>query len=117
MSLLSTFSTLFLPAFPIRQVSVVDPWKLHPDAKADSQHGAFHCLRGKKKCRRQCHIKMDKIEANDRKYDRKRISHVAYVPSTSRCCFSQHQMRDVLLLLHPPLKDRRELIAKVSIGM
>lgn len=36
MSLLSTFSTFPLPAFPIGQVSVVDPGKLHPDAKADS---------------------------------------------------------------------------------
>lgn len=42
---------------------------------------------------------------------------VSYMPSTSRCCLPQHQMWDVLLLVPPPLKDRGELVAKVSIGV
>lgn len=34
-----------VPAFAIGQVTVVNPRKLHPDPKTNSQHGTFHCLR------------------------------------------------------------------------
>lgn len=46
-----------------------------------------------------------------------RSKFVTYMPSTPRCSPAQNQMWDVLLLVPPPLKDRREFVAKVSIRM
>lgn len=63
----------------------------------------------------------DKNKRTDIKYallkECERLNLVAYMPSTSWRCPPQHQMWDLLLLVSPPLKDRRELVAKVSIGM
>lgn len=39
------------------------------------------------------------------------------MPGTSRRCPPQDKMWNVLLFVPPPLKDRGELIAKVSIGV
>lgn len=46
-----------------------------------------------------------------------RSNFVTYVPSTPGCSPAQNQMWDVLLLVSPPLKDRREFVTKVSIRM
>lgn len=45
------------------------------------------------------------------------LNFVAYMPCTSRCGLPKNQMRDMLLLVPPPLEDRGELVAKVSIGV
>lgn len=42
---------------------------------------------------------------------------VAYMPCTPRCGLPKNHMWDMLLLVPPPLEDRGELIAKVSIGV
>lgn len=34
-----------VPAFAVCQITVVHSRKLHPDPKANSKHGTFHCLR------------------------------------------------------------------------
>lgn len=41
----------------------------------------------------------------------------AHMPGASRSRSPQHQVRDVLLFVPPPLEDRRKLVAKVCVGV